>query len=187
MPDCGAMLDMPTRGKVCVDAAGPPPKLEVGFLGFVTVIVRLPALARANSAVGTLITSDVPAALAVPVSGVFNGAVEPSVTIVELLNPVPVIVICCADVAPAIKPRFGKKEACVGTALSMLVMSLGDDLSVDLPSLGSETVTMFVTVKPAAVDEVIALGATETVSVNVVLPAGTRAAPVYVQVTICAF
>src|ERR1019366_6959227 len=110
------------------------------------------------SAVGTLITSDVPAALAVPVSGVFNGAVVPSVTIVELLNPVPVIVICCAEVARAIKPRFGEKEACVGTALSMFVGASVDDLSLALPSLGSETVAPFVTLGNAP-------GATETVSV----------------------
>lgn len=163
-----------TSGKVRLETE-PPPRLEVGFFGFVTVIVRLPAFAVASAAGGTLIVSEVPAVLAVPVSG----GLLPRVTWVELLKPDPVMVICCAEVAPATKPRAGENEDCVGTMLSMLVTSAGDDLSVLLESLGSATVAVFVTLGNAP-------GATETVRVTVLLPpAAASAGPEYVHVTAC--
>lgn len=171
----------PTSGNDCVEVATPPPRFEFGFLGLVTVSVNVPAFAAARYEVGTVMVSEVPAALAVPVSGVFSGVVLPKVTCVEPLNPVPVIVICCAVVAPAISPRFGVNEDCVGTMLSMFVASGAADLSVVFPSLGSATVALFVTLGNAPV-------ATETVSVNeLVPPAAESATPVYVHVTTCAF
>lgn len=176
VPVPAVRLDMPTRGSVCVVAAGPPPRLVDGFLGFVTVTTKLPASAATSSAAGTLMTSEVPSALAVPFNCVLRGAVVPSVTNVEAFNPVPVIVICCADVAPAIKPKFGEIADCVGTMLSTFAGESVAVLSVLLPSLGSATVAMFVTLGKAP-------GATEALSVNVLLPPGARAAPVYVQMT----
>ncbi len=134
-------------------------------------------MATTRSAAGMLIISEVPGPLAVPVSGVLSGATVPRVTNVEAFNPVPVIVICCAEVAPAIRPRFGKNAVCVGTALSTFAAVSLFVLSVLLPSLGSATVAMFVTLGNAP-------GATEAVSVNVLLPPGARAAPLYVQMTI---
>lgn len=141
----------------------------------------MPAFAMVRYVAGTAIVNDVPPALAVPVSGVFNGAVLPNVTCVDALNPVPVIVTCCGVVAPAIKPRFGENEDCVGKTLSMFVASAAADLSVVFPSFGSVTVALFVTLENALV-------ATEAVSVNELLPpAAASAAPVYVHVTTCAF
>ena len=127
--------------------------------------------------------SDVPAELGVPVSAGF----DPIVTCVELLNPVPVRVIVCAEVAPAIKPVLGENAVCVGTALSICVAASVLDLSVVAKSLGgSETVAEFVTVKIVA--EEIALGPTETVKVIVLLPPFAVRAPTvaFVQVTTCA-
>lgn len=68
---------------------------------------------------------------------------------------------------PTISPALGENEATVGTTLSMFVASVLD-LSdpVGFASLGSETATEFVAVNPAAFEPVIALGPTETVSVN---------------------
>ena len=77
-----------TSGNTWVVGAGPPPRVEVGFGGLFTLIVTLPEVAR--SAAGAVIVNEVPAALAVPVSG----GLLPIVTIVELLNPVPVNTIC---------------------------------------------------------------------------------------------
>jgi len=136
-------------------------------------MVTLPALAK--SLAGTVIVNDVPAALAVPVSA----GLLPRVTWVELLNPVPVNVICCGVTpVPTIRPALGENEDCVGTALSMLVESLAD-LSVDFESLGSATVAVFVTLGNAP-------GATETVRVTVLLPpAAASAGPEYVHVTAC--
>jgi hypothetical protein len=172
---------MPTSGNVRFVDAVPPPALDTGFTGLFTLRVRLPAFATASSAAGTLTVNDVPAALAVPVNGVFNGGVLPRVTCVELLNPVPVKMICCAEVAPAIKPRFGENDDCVGTALSILVGASVADLSVLFASLGSATVAVFVTLGNAP-------GASETVSVNVLLPpAAASAGPEYVHVTACPF
>lgn len=179
MPDWGAILCMPTSGNDCVVVAVPPPALDVGFLGLIAVIARLPAFASASSAGGTLIVNEVPAALAVPVSGVFSGAVLPRVTCVELLNPVPVMVICCAEVAPAISPRFGENADCVGTTLSMFVGASVADLSLLLASLGSATVAVFVTLGNAP-------GATDTVRMTVLFPpAAVSAGPEYVHVTAC--
>ena len=179
VPVPGVRLDMPTSGSVSVVFAAPPPRLVLGFLGFVTVSVRLPAFATTSSAAGTLMTSEVPAALAVPVSGVFSGAVLPRVTCVELLNPVPVMVICCAEVAPAISPRFGENADCVGTTLSTFVGASVADLSLLLASLGSATVAVFVTLGNAP-------GATDTVRVTVQFPpAAASAGPEYVHVTAC--
>src|SRR5580698_7439163 len=96
--------------------------LELGFFGFVTTMVRLPALAVARSATGTVIVNEVPAALGVPVSA----GLLPIVTSVEVLKPVPVSVIVCVEVAPAIRPVLGEIADCVGTALSMFVVTAGD-------------------------------------------------------------
>src|SRR5580692_10550263 len=131
----------PTRGKVWFAGAAPPPLCEFGFAGFVTLIVTLPAVAR--SATGTVIVRDVPAAFAVPVSAGF----DPIVTSVELLNPVPVSVIVCDEVAPALSPAVGENTVCVGMALSICVGASVLDLSVEFKSPGSETVAEFVSVK----------------------------------------
>lgn len=132
---------MPTSGNENV--VWPPPLLEVGFLGFVIVTVKLPAFAVVRSEDGTLIVSEVPAALTVPVSG----GLLPKVTVVELLNPAPVMVICCAEVAPAISPTFGEKEDSVGAALLTVAVSVAEVLSapVELPSFGSDTLAVFCT------------------------------------------
>jgi hypothetical protein len=153
-----------TSGKFRVVAAWPPPAFDVGFGGLKTLMVTVPALAK--SLAGTVIVNDVPAALAVPVSA----GLLPRVTWVELLNPVPVKVICWGVTpVPTIRPALGEKEDSAGFALSMFVMSGADDLSVLLESLGSATVAVFVTLGNAP-------GATETDRVTVLLPPAAASA-----------
>lgn len=158
-----------TRGNIWVVGAGPPPALEIGFFGFVTLMLTLPAVVR--SLAGRVIVNEVPAALAVPV----NGPLLPMVTCVELLNPVPVSVICWeVTPVPTIRPVLGENEDCVGTALSMLVGASVADLSVVTVSPGSETEAVFVTVK--TVGEEMAFGPTDTFSVSVLLPPAAASA-----------
>ena len=163
-----------TSGKFRVVAALPPPAFDVGFGGLKTLMVTVPELAKSLG--GTVIVNDVPAALAVPVSA----GLLPRDTWVELLNPVPVNVICWGVTpVPTIRPALGENEDCVGAALSMFVTSAGDDLSVLLESLGSATVAVFDTLGNAP-------GTTETVRVTVLLPpAAASAEPEYVHVTAC--
>src|SRR5579864_7097818 len=104
-----------TRGNVRVELPAAAPGLD-------TLIGRLPAFAVVRSEAGTLIVIEVPAALAVPVSG----GLLPRVTVVELLNPVPVMMSCCAEVAPAINPTFGENEVSVGAALLTVAISVGE-------------------------------------------------------------
>jgi hypothetical protein len=85
---CIALTD--TSWNTWVVGAEPPPPLELGlgFGGFETLMFTFPADVR--SAAGTVMVSEEPAELAIPV----NGPLLPKVTCVVLLKPVPVSVIC---------------------------------------------------------------------------------------------
>jgi hypothetical protein len=161
----------------------------VGLTGLVVVTVTFPAEARLIWGIVTV--SEVP-------GGVFGVndppviAKVPKLTTVEVLRPVPVNVIVWSVVAPAIRPRAGLNEARVGTALSRFTVSIAVlSVPVGLESFESETVASLRAMKPVAAGVVtmIALGATDTFRIRVLLPtpAGASIAPLYTQFALCGF